>query len=155
VADDSWAKSRSGSNAGRGFHYQDAVATEFAVRAWNGTLPVKRIVPEGLEDISLELDTHWLHLQAKSRRQHRGQFTHAELKPAWRRLAHRLADDPTAHAALVLERPLAGIEPGLEHALAAAASNAAAEAITDAVREAISPHEFLARTQLIAVAPTS
>jgi hypothetical protein len=29
-----WEKSRSGSHAGRGFHYQDAVATEFAIRAW-------------------------------------------------------------------------------------------------------------------------
>ena len=38
MADDLWAKSRSGSHAGRGFHYQDAVATEFAVRAWRGEL---------------------------------------------------------------------------------------------------------------------
>jgi hypothetical protein len=60
-----WEKGGSGSHAGRGFHYQDAVATEFAIRAWHGQLPLARLIPEGLEDVSLELD-HALHLQAKS-----------------------------------------------------------------------------------------
>jgi hypothetical protein len=31
-----WDASRSGSHGGRGFHYQDAVATELVVRAWRG-----------------------------------------------------------------------------------------------------------------------
>src|ERR1039458_733478 len=58
---------------GRGFHYQDAVATELAVRAWRGELSLSRLIPEGLEDISLELETNWLHLQAKSRTDKRRQ----------------------------------------------------------------------------------
>lgn len=90
MPDDLWARSRSGSHAGRGFQYQDAVAAELAVRAWRGELSLSRLIPEGLEDVSLELETNWLHLQAKSRRDHRGEFTLAELASAWRHLAERL-----------------------------------------------------------------
>jgi hypothetical protein len=108
-----WEKSRSGSHAGRGFHYQDAVATEFAIRAWHGQLPLARLIPEGLEDVSLELD-HALHLQAKSRRSHRGDFSDSELAGAWRHLAERAAADPDAHLGLVLERPLGGADTGLQ-----------------------------------------
>jgi len=82
-----WATSRNGSNAGRGFHYQDGVATELAVRAWRGEFDARRIVPEGLEDVSVETESGWLHLQAKSRREHRGQFTLSDLADAWRHLA--------------------------------------------------------------------
>jgi hypothetical protein len=149
VPDDLWAKSRSGSHAGRGFHYQDAVATELAVRAWRGELSLSRLIPEGLEDISLELETNWLHLQAKSRREHRGEFTLAELSSAWRHLAERLIHDEAAHAGLVLERPLANVEGGPECALATAASADAKQAITQAVHDLIDPDEFLARTHLI------
>src|SRR6476469_5523102 len=101
-----WATSRNGSNAGRGFHYQDGVATELAVRAWRGEFDARRIVPEGLEDVSVETESGWLHLQAKSRREHRGQFTLSDLADAWRHLAYRLAADQHARARLVLERAL-------------------------------------------------
>ena len=66
--DELWARSRAGSHAGRGFHYQDAVATELAVLAWRGELAALSLIPEGLEDVSLKLAAHRLHLQAKSRR---------------------------------------------------------------------------------------
>jgi hypothetical protein len=111
-----WARSRSGSHAGRGFRYQDAVATELALRGLNGELPLRRIVPEGLADISVELKTGWLHLQAKSRREHRGEFPLSELTDAWPALAERLASDPQARAALVLELPyekVLDVLPGL------------------------------------------
>ncbi len=117
-----WSRSRAGSHAGRGFHYQDAVATELAVRAWRGELGALRLIPEGLEDVSLEFAAHRLHLQAKSRREHRGYFSDGELAEAWRHLAERLVADPTSHVGLVLERPLTGVETGLERTLAEVAS---------------------------------
>jgi hypothetical protein len=149
MTDELWAESRSGSHAGRGFHYQDAVAAELAIRAWGGELPLKRLVPEGLEDVSLEFDTHWLHLQAKSRREHRGQFTLAALTPAWRHLAQRLAADTTARAGLVLERPLADTETGLQRTLADGNSRQLKEAVAVAVADLIDADDFLARTHLV------
>lgn len=154
-----WARSRQGSHAGRGFHYQNAVAAEMAVRAWRGELLVRRFVPEGLEDISLELDDHWLHLQAKSRREHRGNFTPGELASAWRHLAERLAADPTAHGALVLERPLEGAESGLDRTLAEVAHPEIRKAIALALAGlSFGAEEFLSRMHMVvlpALATTS
>jgi hypothetical protein len=152
VTADLWATSRGGSHGGRGYRYQDAVATELAVRAWRGELPLRRIVPEGLDDVSLELVTHWLHLQAKSRREHRGQFTFAELKSAWRHLAERLAVDDTARAGLVLERPTAGVETGLERTLDEVAEDELKKEVAAAVSGVIDGDEFLARTHLLVMA---
>jgi hypothetical protein len=149
VPDDLWARSRGGSHAGRGFHYQDAVATELAVRAWRGELSLRHLIPEGLEDVSLELETNWLHLQTKSRRDHRGEFTVGELTSAWRHLAERLIHDKAAHAGLVIERPLANVEAGLECTLTTAATADAKRVIKQAVHDLIDPDEFLARTHLI------
>src|SRR5688572_30072247 len=89
--DQLWRRSRSGAHAGRGFHYQDAVAAELAVRGLTGEISVRKIVPEGLEDVSIELDTYWLHLQAKSRRDYRGEFAPTDVKAAWAHLAERVA----------------------------------------------------------------
>jgi hypothetical protein len=148
MTEELWTRSRSGSHAGRGFHYQDAVATELALRAWRGELAIRRIVPEGLDDTSLQLDQRWLHLQAKSRRTHRGDFALPELTPAWRHLAERLAADPTAHVALVLERPLPGAETGLDRVLADVASAELRTAVA-AIGEVISLGDFLARTHVL------
>jgi hypothetical protein len=149
VTADVWDASRSGSHAGRGFRYQDGVATEFAVRSWRGDLDTRVIVPEGMEDVSIERGTGWLHLQAKSRRQHRGQFTLPELTNAWRHLAERLVADPTAKAGLVLERPLPGTESGFDRTLADNASVDVRAAVADAVRDLIQPDDFLARTHVV------
>jgi len=143
-----WALSRQGSNSGRGFHYQDAVATELAVRMWNVQLPIRRIVPEGLDDISVELDTHWLHLQAKSRREHRGEFTLADIAP-WSHLAERLRADHTAHVGLVLERPLRGATTGFERTLADVVSPQVRAAVSRAVEADVDPNEFMARTHVL------
>lgn len=151
MPDDLWVTSRGGSHAGRGFHYQDAVATELAVRAWRGELPLRRLIPEGLEDVSLELDAHWLHLQAKSRREHRGEFSLAELRPAWRHLAGRLAEDAAAHAGLVLERPFAGAETGLGRVLADVASASLRREIAAAVDAVVDAEDFLARTHVLVI----
>ena len=149
MVDDVWAGSRGGSHAGRGFHYQDAVATQLAILAWRNELPVKRLVPEGFEDISLELATRWIHLQAKSRREHRGEFRPSELAEAWRHLAARLTADRTAHAGLVLEQPHLGVETGFERTLADTSSSELRNAIAHATSGLIATDDFLARTHLV------
>ena len=101
-----WARSRSGSHAGRGFHYQDAVATELALEHLSANT-LRRVIPEGLDDVSLELDAGWVHVQAKSRRESRGPFQLSELRGVWRALAERLTADDESRALLVLERPIA------------------------------------------------
>jgi energy-coupling factor transporter ATP-binding protein EcfA2 len=152
--EDLWARSRAGSHAGRGFHYQDAVATELALRAWRGMLPVIRLIPEGLEDISLELETYRLHLQVKSRRGHRGDFSPADLSDAWRHLAERASADTEAHVGLVLERPLAGVECGLECTVVDTGDVGLKRAITAAIDGVITPRKFLSRAHVL-VMPAS
>jgi hypothetical protein len=151
--DELWDRRRPGSHAGRGFRYQDAVATEIAVRAWSGELPLGCLIPEGHEDISLELDAHRLHLQVKSRRSHRGDFSVSELADAWRHLAELAVADPDAHVGLVLERPLPGGETGLEHTLKDTADNSVNIAVAKAVSGVVPPEEFLARAHVL-VLPT-
>jgi hypothetical protein len=151
--DELWDRRRPGSHAGRGFRYQDAIATEIAVRAWSGELPLGCLIPEGHEDISLELDAHRLHLQVKSRRSHRGDFSVSELADAWRHLAELAVADPDAHVGLVLERPLPGAETGLEHTLKDTADNSVNIAVAKAVSGVVSPEEFLARAHVL-VLPT-
>jgi hypothetical protein len=151
--DELWDRRRPGSHAGRGFRYQDAVATEIAIRAWRGELPLSRLIPEGHEDISLELDAHRLHLQVKSRRSHRRDFSVSELADAWHHLAELAVADPDAHVGLVLERPLPGAETGLEHTLKDAADNGVNIAVAKAVSSVVSPEEFLPRAHVL-VMPT-
>lgn len=107
-----WAKSRHGSHAGRGFHYQEAVATHLAIRAWVGELPARAIIPEGLEDVSLETADGWTHVQIKSRRSHEGPFSLGDvaafLVKAWNNLPARQAGEGDSALVLVLERPIRG-----------------------------------------------
>jgi hypothetical protein len=104
--------------------------------------------PRALEDVSLELESGWLHVQAKSRREHRGQFGLAELRPVWRHLAEMLALDRTAHAALVLERPLPGVAAGLDHTLALASSSELKKAVEETVAD-LDVKDFLSRTHVL------
>jgi hypothetical protein len=101
-----WDRSRSGSHAGRGFHYQHRVATEIALELLHaGTL--LQVTPEGLEDLSLETTSRALHVQAKSRREGRGAFRASELRGVFTKLADRLVADAGSSVVLVLERPVA------------------------------------------------
>ncbi len=110
---DQWNRRRQGSVSGRGFHYQDAVTAYIAVMGWAGLLPVQAITPEGHEDISVQLADGWIHVQAKSRRSHRGDFGLGEavnhLVEAWVAHEERVAVQPNAQLALVLERPIHGL----------------------------------------------
>lgn len=101
-----WDRSRSGSHAGRGFHYQSRVAAEIALEHLHaGTLV--QVIPEGLDDLSLETTSRALHVQAKSRRKGRGDFRASELRGVFKKLADRLLADVESSVVLVLERPVA------------------------------------------------
>ena len=50
---------RHGSNAGRGFRFQDAVAAWMAVRVWAGDDEPASIIPEGNDDIERREVSVW------------------------------------------------------------------------------------------------
>jgi hypothetical protein len=110
-----WRKTRAGARAGRGFRYQDAAAAWLATLAWQGDVVWTRLIPEGVDDIVLDgLDVE-IRAQLKSKHDSQDVFSQAEvakhlaksvsdLPPNWR-------EDSRLRLALVLERPLQGIQP--------------------------------------------
>ena len=68
-----WRNTRSGARAGRGFHFQDAVGAWLAAQIADGSISGKTLVPEGLNDMSLE-GGRGRHVQVKSRVEHLGAF---------------------------------------------------------------------------------
>src|SRR3546814_5430600 len=71
------AASRAGSNAGRGFRYQDAVSAWLAVEIWAGKRAPTIVIPEGGDDIELRGEATSF-VQVKSRREHLGEYTEGE-----------------------------------------------------------------------------
>jgi hypothetical protein len=71
------AASRAGSNAGRGFRYQDAVSAWLAVEIWAGQRAPAIVIPEGGDDIELRGEATSF-VQVKSRREHLGDYTYAD-----------------------------------------------------------------------------
>lgn len=71
------AASRAGSNAGRGFRYQDAVSAWLAVEIWAGQRAPAIVIPEGGDDIELRGEATSF-VQVKSRREHLGDYTEGE-----------------------------------------------------------------------------
>lgn len=108
----SWNASRSGGWAGRGFHFQDAVGAWFAAMIAHGSTLAGELVPEGLEDVSLESDAR-LHIQVKSRSEHLGFF------PATKAADHILdtfeksedRDAPADRSGVFFENGIAGTRP--------------------------------------------
>jgi hypothetical protein len=74
-----WASSRAGARAGRGFRYQDAAGAWLATRIWASELDATRLVPEGVDDLTLHGGSAEIRVQAKARHDPRGRFTTAEL----------------------------------------------------------------------------
>jgi hypothetical protein len=66
-----------------------------------------RVTPEGLDDISPETTSRAIHVQAKSRREGRGEFRASELRGVFTNLGERLVTDVGSSVVLVLERPVA------------------------------------------------
>ncbi|MCF6200313.1 MAG: hypothetical protein L3J67_13165 [Hyphomicrobiaceae bacterium] len=101
-----WKKSRSGAWAGRGFHYQHLISTLIALRQWAGLAPTGFIVPEGLEDCVVELASHDIWLQIKSRKE--GAFSNAEVQKILACVddkAETVKSKEPPRTAVVLEQP--------------------------------------------------
>src|SRR5262249_6782332 len=82
-------KGRSGSNAGRGFRYQDAVAAWLAVQIWTGIGDAGIVIPEGGDDIERRQASGVSLIQVKSRRDHLGPLPASDaakfIKELWAR----------------------------------------------------------------------
>ncbi|PBC69709.1 hypothetical protein BX265_7055 [Streptomyces sp. TLI_235] len=106
-----WVKSRSGAQAGRGFHYQDVVGAWLCGQVLSGDLVVERIVPEGWEDLSCEGQSNW-HVQVKSRQARVGDFPLGDVARYLLKMAaqhdKRAKAGLAGQLVLVLESPVAG-----------------------------------------------
>ena len=106
-----WVESRSGAQAGRGFHYQDVVGAWLCGRVMSGDLAVERIVPEGWEDLSCEGRSNW-HVQVKSRQARIGDFPLGDVARYLLKMAaqhdKRTRAGLAGQMVLVLESPVAG-----------------------------------------------
>ena len=110
------AASRAGSNAGRGFRYQDAVSAWLAVEIWAGQRAPAIVIPEGGDDIELRGEATSF-VQVKSRREHLGDYTEGEtvghIEDLWNR---SLGSAPRPQRLeLVLEREVRGLSPVDDH----------------------------------------
>lgn len=106
------AASRAGSNAGRGFRYQDAVSAWLAVEIWACQRTPALVIPEGGDDVELRGEETSF-VQVKSRREHLGDYTAGEavgyIEDLWSR---SLASVPQPQRLeLVVEREIAGLTP--------------------------------------------
>lgn len=111
---DQWAGSRSGAWASRGFSFQHSVGAWLAARLVSGDLHADSLVPEGLEDVSIEFRAP-CHVQVKSRAEHLGAFPPGKaarhVLDAWAKHLTRGAN--LQSLAIVFERGVDG-EAGLE-----------------------------------------
>ena len=110
------AASRAGSNAGRGFRYQDAVSAWLAVEIWAGQRAPAIVIPEGGDDVELRGDSTRF-VQVKSRREHLGDYTEGEtvghIEDLWNRA---LGSAPRPQQLeLVVEREVTGLGPLDDH----------------------------------------
>lgn len=106
-----WERSRSGANAGRGFHFQDAVGAWLLLKAQVGEVSFDRLVPEGLEDLSCEGPAGW-QVQVKSRQARVGDFPRRlaarYVVDAWARYRPLATNGRPERLAIVFERPVHG-----------------------------------------------
>lgn len=108
--------SRAGSNAGRGFRYQDAISAWLSVKIWAGQRAPAIVIPEGGDDIELRGEATSF-VQVKSRREHLGDYTEGEtvghIEDLWNR---SLGSAPRPQRLeLVLEREVTGLSPLDDH----------------------------------------
>lgn len=105
-------ENRSGSHAGRGFRYQDAVAAWLAVRAWAGIDLASLVIPEGGDDVERRTESGRTFIQVKSRREHLGPLpavaASGYIKALWDR--HDSAAVQPVALELVVERGIADLE---------------------------------------------
>lgn len=106
---DEWSGTRSGAWASRGFDFQHTVAAWLATRLIAGDLEGEALVPEGLEDITIESGAS-RHVQVKSRGEHLGAFpvgkASGDVVDAW--LRHRKRGGDSDSLTVVFERGVKG-----------------------------------------------
>lgn len=104
------AESRAGSNAGRGFRYQDAVSAWLAVEIWSGQRVSAIVIPEGGDDVELRGEETTF-VQIKSRREHLGKYSEGEttsyIEDLWRRSLG--SSSRPERLELILERDVSGL----------------------------------------------
>jgi hypothetical protein len=108
-----WVASRAGARAGRGFRFQDLVATLVVLRLWSEGDATALVTPEGYDDISVQSSSGSFFIQVKSRRDSAGDFAATDLRKDLRSVAkawlkRRDAGLPAA-TILLLERPVARV----------------------------------------------
>lgn len=96
---------RTGSDAGRGFRYQDAVATLIAVQLWQEN-SAGLVFPEGGDDIEKRVGSTRNLISVKSRRHERGPFRPSDINSHVAQLARRASNTIDAGLELILERDL-------------------------------------------------
>lgn len=138
--------SRAGSNAGRGFRYQDAVSAWLAVEIWAGERAPAIVIPEGGDDIELRGKATSF-VQVKSRREHLGDYTNGEtagyIEDLWNR-SLSAAPQPQL-LELVLEREVAGLSPLDDHPAARLIEGP----VNTRLAEFSGSSDFLARTSIL------
>lgn len=106
---DEWSATRSGGWASRGFDFQHTISAWLAARLVSGDLHAHALVPEGLEDVSIESETP-RHVQIKSRGEHLGAFpvgiASNHIVDAW--LRHRDRGSKSDCLTVVFERGIKG-----------------------------------------------
>lgn len=106
---DEWSGTRSGAWASRGFDFQHTVAAWLAARLIASDLQAEALVPEGLEDITIEAEAS-RHVQVKSRGEHLGAFpvgkASGDVIDAW--LRHRERGGESDRLIVVFERGVDG-----------------------------------------------
>jgi len=102
-------QNRHGSNAGRGFRYQDAVAAWLCIRTWAGIDPPAMIIPEGGDDVERLAEEGSSLIQVKSRREHLGPVPASEIRTFIAALWDRQDEGAISSVGLelIIERPIA------------------------------------------------
>jgi hypothetical protein len=77
--DELWNRTRSGARAGHGFRFQDAAATTAAVLCWAGKINGNAVVPESLDDFSIESENATIYVQTKSKISSESGFSISEI----------------------------------------------------------------------------
>lgn len=94
---------RTGSDAGRGFRFQDAVAALIAVQLWERNAP-GMIIPEGGDDIERRTGAQRDLISVKSRRHGRGLFRPSDIREHVAQLDRRSRAEDSPELELILER---------------------------------------------------
>ena len=107
---------RAGSNAGRGFRFQDAVAVWLAVEMWGGQRAPSIMIPEGGDDVELR-GASTTFVQIKSRRNHLGNYSESAAVRHIRELWGRCIDSTPQpdRMELILERNVVGFASSRQH----------------------------------------